>query len=150
MNDGLYHSMTPTTRLAPGEQVLHAFNPDKGAYWRDHAWIAAVAMAAGMVILWAIGNPHVWTGAIGGLLAIAVRAFYLASDETKMEWHLTNRRLLGPGPRAIALENIETVRALFSAVQVVTVTGDKHLLKYQANAAEVISAIDAARGARHA
>jgi len=141
---------TPTSELEPGERVLQRFRGDRDTYWREHAWLAAIAMAAGMAILWAMGNPHVWTGAIGGLLAIAVRAFYLASDETKMEWHLTNRRLLGPGPRAIALENIETVRALFSAVQVVTVTGDKHLLKYQSNAAEVISAIDAARGARHA
>jgi hypothetical protein len=32
-------------------------------------------------------------------------------------------------------------------VQVVTVTGDKHLLKYQADAPAVIEAIDAARGA---
>jgi hypothetical protein len=141
---------TPTSELEPGERVLDRFRGDRNTYWREHAWLAAIAMAAGMAILWAMGNPHVWTGAIGGLLAIAVRAFYLASDETKMEWHLTNRRLLGPGPRAVSLENIETVRALFSAVQVVTVTGDKHLLKYQANAAEVISAIDAARGAKQA
>jgi hypothetical protein len=141
---------TPTSKLEQGERVLERFRGDREIYWREHAWLAAIAMAAGMAILWAMGNPHVWTGAIGGLLAIAVRAFYLASDETKMEWHLTNRRLLGPGPRAIALENIETVRTLFSAVQVVTVTGDKHLLKYQANAAEVIAAIDAARGTRHA
>ncbi|KPQ14743.1 MAG: hypothetical protein HLUCCO18_14275 [Rhodobacteraceae bacterium HLUCCO18] len=141
---------TPTSELEQEERVLKRFRGDRDTYWREHAWLAAIAMAAGMAILWAMGNPHVWTGAIGGLLAIAVRAFYLASDETKMEWHLTNRRLLGPGPRAIALENIATARALFSAVQVVTVTGDKHLLKYQANAAEVISAIDAARGARPA
>jgi hypothetical protein len=85
-------------------------------------------------------------GPSAGSLAIAVRALYLASDETKMEWHLTNRRLLGPGPRAIALENITDVRSLFSAVQVVTVTGDKHLLKYQADAPAVIAAIDTARG----
>jgi hypothetical protein len=39
------------------------------------------------------------------------------------------------------------VRSLFSAVQVVTVTGDKHLLKYQADAPAVIATIDAARGA---
>jgi hypothetical protein len=138
---------TPTTELDPDERILDRFRGDSGTYWREHAWLAAIAMAIGMAILWAIGNPHVWTGAIGGLAAIAVRALYLASDETKMEWHLTNRRLLGPGPRAIALENITTVRSLFSAVQVVTVTGDKHLLKYQADAPAVIAAIDTARGA---
>lgn len=138
----------PTTGLDPGERILDRFRGDRATYWREHAWIAAIAMAGGMAVLWAIGNPHVWTGAIGGLLAVSVRAFYLASDETKMEWHLTNRRLLGPGPRAVALENIAAVRSLFSAVQVVTVTGDKHLLKYQADAPAVIAAIDAARGAR--
>jgi hypothetical protein len=45
------------------------------------------------------------------------------------------------------LENIAAVRSLFSAVQVVTVTGDKYLLKYQADAPTVIAAIDTARGA---
>jgi hypothetical protein len=97
---------TPTTELEPDERILDRFRGDSATYWREHAWLAAIAMAAGMAILWAMGNPHVWTGAIGGLAAIAVRALYLASDETKMEWHLTNHRLLGPGPRAIALENI--------------------------------------------
>ncbi|WP_372920942.1 hypothetical protein [Roseovarius sp.] len=133
MSDGLIHSMTPTTRLAPGEQVIHAFHPDKGAYWRDHAWIAAVAMAGGMVILWAIGNPHVWTGAIGGLAAVAVRGFYVASDEMQARWDLTDRRLLGPQGRAVPLSEIATIRTLGSAVQLVTRGGDKHLLKYQAD-----------------
>ena len=137
----------PTTELEPDERILDRFKGDSGTYWREHAWLAAIAMAGGMAVLWALGNPHVWTGAIGGLAAIAVRGFYLASDETKMEWHLTNLRLLGPGPRAIALDNITMVRSLFSAVQVVTVTGDKHLLKYQADPKAVISAIDAARSA---
>lgn len=145
---GTHTYFAPTTELDRDERVLNRFKSDRGTYWREHAWLAAIAMAGGMAILWAIGNPYVWTGAIGGLLAIAVRALYLASDETKMEWHLTDRRLLGPGSRAIALENISAVRSFFSAVQVVTVTGDKHLLKYQADAPAVISAIDAARGAR--
>lgn len=137
----------PTTELEPDERILDRFKGHSGTYWREHAWLAAIAMAGGMAVLWALGNPHVWTGAIGGLAAIAVRGLYLASDETKMEWHLTNQRLLGPGPRAIALDNISAVRSLFSAVQVVTVTGDKHLLKYQADTKAVISAIDAARSA---
>lgn len=135
----------PTSALEPDERILDRFKGDGGTYWREHAWLAAIAMAGGMAVLWALENPHVWTGAIGGLAAIAVRGLYLASDETKMEWHLTNLRLLGPGPRAIALNNITTVRSLFSAVQVVTVTGDKHLLKYQADTKAVIAAIDGAR-----
>jgi hypothetical protein len=62
-----YYSTTPTTPLEAGEQVIESFGPDRATYWRDHAWLAAAAMALGMVILWVMGNPHVWTGAIGGL-----------------------------------------------------------------------------------
>jgi hypothetical protein len=138
-------AFVPTTAPESGERVLMEIRGDRATYWREHAWLAAIAMAGGMGVLWALGNPHVWTGAIGGLLAIGVRALYLASDETKMEWHLTDARLLGPGPRAIALENVTAVRSLFSAVQVVTVTGDKHLLKYQADPKAVIAGIEAAR-----
>ena len=90
-------------------------------------------MAIGMGILWALGNPHVWTGAVGGLAAVAVRAFYLASDELKARWDLTDRRLLGPQGRAVRLGDVALVRGLGSAVQVVTRGGDKHLIKYQAD-----------------
>jgi hypothetical protein len=125
--------MTPTIALPSGEKVIASFHADKAAYWRDHAWIAAAAMAGGMAILWAVGNPHVWTGAVGGLAAVAVRAFYLASDEVRGRWDLTDRRLLGPQGRAVRLGEIAKVRTLGSAVQIVTHTGDKHLLKYQAD-----------------
>ncbi len=129
--DGLMHSMIPTTPLAEGEVVLHSFHPDRATYWRDHAWLAAAAMALGMAILWVMGNPHVWTGAVGGLAAVAVRAFYVASDEMQARWDLTDRRLLGPQTRAVHLTDIARVRTLGSAVQIVTRSGDKHLLKYQ-------------------
>lgn len=127
------HAMTPTTPLAEGEAVLHSFHPDRATYWRDHAWLAAAAMAIGMVILWIMGNPHVWTGAVGGLAAVAVRAFYVASDELQARWDLTDRRLLGPQTRAVPLTDIARIRTLGSAVQVVTRSGDKHLLKYQSD-----------------
>lgn len=139
-------AFAPESALDDGERVVAAFSADRGAYWRENAWLAAIAMAGGMGILWGLGNEHVWTGAVGGLFAIAVRALYLASDETKMRWDLTNRRLLGPGTRAIALENIKAVNTLFSAVQVVTVTGDKHLLKYQPDAKATKARIEAAMG----
>jgi hypothetical protein len=139
---------TPKTPLQPGERRLETFRPDRATYWREHAWLAAIAMAVGMAALWALGNPHVWTGAVGGLFAIAVRAFYLASDETRMEWWLTDRRLLGPGTRAVALDDVAQVRGVLSAVQVVTATGDKHLLKYQGAPKAVIAAIDDARAGR--
>jgi hypothetical protein len=138
-------AFTPETPLDPGERVIAEFRADRATYWRENAWLAAIAMAGGMGILWAVGNEHVWTGAVGGLFAIAVRSLYLSSDETKMRWDLTDRRLLGPGTRVLALENIAKVNTIFSAVQVVTVTGDKHLLKYQADAAAVKSTIERAK-----
>jgi hypothetical protein len=128
VSEGLIHSMTPTTPLADGERVIHSFHPDRSAYRRDHAWLAAGAMALGMGILWAIGNPHVWTGAVGGLAAIAVRGFY------------------GPQTRVVRLSEIKTVRGLGSAVQVITAAGDKHLIKYQADRAGVEARIRAAAG----
>ncbi|MGX0975984.1 hypothetical protein ACSSVY_001698 [Roseovarius sp. MBR-51] len=142
----LIQSMTPTTALDPGERVIQSFHPDRSAYWRDHAWLAAGAMALGMGILWAIGNPHAWTGAVGGLAAIAVRGFYVASDELKARWDLTDRRLLGPQTRAVRLAEIKTVRGLGSAVQVITAAGDKHLIKYQADRAGTEARIRAAVG----
>ncbi len=140
-------SFTPTTDLQEGERVLAQFASDRPTYWREHAWIAAFAMAFGMAVLWIMGNPFVWTGAVGGLAAVAVRALYLASDETKMRWDLTNRRVLGPGTRVIALDNVAAVNTILSAVQIVTVTGDKHLLKYQAAPKEVKDQIDRAKEA---
>lgn len=137
-----------TSALEPGERVKTTFRADKGTYWRENAWLAAFAMAGGMGVLWVLGNEHIWTGAVGGLFAIAVRAFYLASDEVRMEWQLTDRRLLGPGTRAIPLSQIAKVATLFSAVQIVTETGDKHLMKYQGNTGAVKAEIEAAlRGA---
>jgi hypothetical protein len=125
--------MVPQAELEPGERVVESFHPDRTAYWRDHAWMAAGAMALGMVILWAIGNPHVWTGAVGGLAAIAVRAGYLASDEMKARWDLTDRRVLGPLGKQAWLRDIAQLLGLGSAVQIVTTGGDKHLMKYQAD-----------------
>ncbi len=136
--------MTPSTPLEEGEQVLDRFLADRGTYIRDHAWMAVVAMGAGMVILWAIGNPHVWTGAIGGLAAILVRGGYVASDELAARWDLTDRRLLGPQTRAVKLSEIAQVRGLGSAVQVITRSGDKYLLKYLADRQAVARQIKSA------
>lgn len=135
MTEPTSYSNLPTTPLEPGEEVLHSFHPDRAAYSRDHAWMAAIAMALGMAILWLIGSPHIWTGAVGGLAAIALRGFYVASDELAVRWDLTDRRLLGPLTRAVRLGDIAAINTLASAVQIVTGTGDKHLLKYQADTA---------------
>lgn len=137
-------SLTPTAALRDDETVLTSFRGDRMTYWRDMAWQAVVAMVLGMAVLWYIDNPYIWTGAVGGLAAIAIRAFYLASDELKVRWDLTDQRLLGPGERDIALGEITKVRAFMSAVQLVTAGGDKHLIKYQADRDGVVSAIQQA------
>ena len=146
MKDVQIHSMQPTTPLAEGERIINSFHPDRSTYWRDHAWLAAGAMGLGMVVLWLMGNNHVWTGAVGGLAAIAARAFYVASDELTARWDLTDQRLLGPQTRAVRLGEIRTVRGLGSAVQVVTAAGDKHLIKYQADRVATEAHIRAAAG----
>lgn len=142
----MIHVMTPTTPLEAGERVVMRFHPDGATYWRDHAWLAAAAMGLGMAVLWIIGNPHVWTGAVGGLAAIGVRGFYIASDELEARWDLTDRRLLGPQTRALRLAEIRTVRGLGSAVQVITAAGDKHLIKYQADRAKTEARLRRAAG----
>ena len=128
-----------------GETVLERFRPGRAAYIRAHGWMAAGAMGLGMAALWALGNPHVWTGAVGGLAAVALRGVYLASEELAVRWDLTERHLLGPGGRRVALAGIARVNVLGSAVQVVTKSGDKHLIKYQADGEATRQAIEAAR-----
>lgn len=130
--------------LKEGETALAEFAPDARTYWRDQAWMAVLAMAGGMAVLWAIGNPHVWAGAIGGLAAVAVRSWYLASDEMAVRWVLTEEHLLGPGGRRMRLGEIARLRSLGSAVQVITRSGDKHLLKYQADRDATLRTIERA------
>lgn len=139
------YQLTPTTPLEPGEAVGQSFTPDRATYIRDHAWLAALAMLAGMAILWLMGNPYIWTGAVGGLAAILVRGWYVASDELNARWDLTDRRLLGPGVRRVPLGRIDKVRVIASAVQVVTIEGDKHLIRYQGDPRATRAAIEAAR-----
>lgn len=141
----LRYELTPTAPLHEGEELLASLSPDRATYLRDHAIMAAIAMAVGMVILWAMGNPHVWTGAIGGLAAIVLRGWYMASEELKTRWDLTDRRLLGPGGRAIGLKEIKEINTLMSAVQVVTLSGGKHLIKYQPDGKATRALIERAR-----
>lgn len=120
------------------------FSPDKGAYIRTNTWLAAAAMAGAMLVLWLIGNPYVWTGAPAGLAAIGLRAWYLASEELTTAWEMTDTTLTGPGPRKVALNQIEAVKTMGSFVQIVTKGGDKHLIKYQADPTATKAAIERA------
>ena len=120
------------------------FTADKGAYIRTNAWLAAMAMAGAMGVLWLIGNPYIWTGAPAGLAAIGLRAWYLASEELAASWEMTETMLTGPGPRKVALNQIEAVNTMGSFVQIVTKGGDKHLIKYQADPNKTKAAIERA------
>ena len=141
----LFPTLFPSDPLGEGEAVITSFTADRMTYWRDMAWQAAGAMLLGMIALWMLDNPHIWTGAVGGLAAIAIRGFYLSSDELNVRWDLTNARLMGPGNRIAALSDITQVRPFLSAVQVITAQGDKHLIKYQADRDAVVAAILAAQ-----
>ena len=121
------------------------FAPDRKTYVQSHLTLAAIAMAAGMAILWAAGNPHVWTGAIGGLAAVAIRGWYLLDEELAQHWDMIDGTLSGPAGRIVPLDQIAKLRRLGSAAQIVTRTGDKHLIKFQADPQATIARIDAAR-----
>jgi hypothetical protein len=126
------------------ERVVARFTPDRKVYLRDHVIIAVAATALVAFALWAIGNADVWVALIAGPLAIAVRAAYLASEELSAVWELTDRSLNGPG-RNLLLSDIETVRTLGSAAQVITRSGDKHLMKYLADPKAVAARIEEER-----
>ncbi len=138
-------NLTPQTPLQDGETVLHSFQADKATYLRANTWLAAAAMAAGMFVLWLVGNPDIWTGAVGGLAAIALRAFYMRSEEMAVRWDLTNMRLLGPMDRVIRLEDIAKFNTLGNVTQIITLSGDKHLIKYQPNPKHTVSTIERVR-----
>lgn len=121
------------------------FAPDRATYIRTHWIMAAVAMAAGMAVLWAAGNPHVWTGAVGGLAAVALRGWYLMDEELANVWTLTDQALDGPQERHVPLSRIARLRVIGAAVQIITDGGDKHLIKFQSDPQATIARIDAAR-----
>ncbi len=136
--------MSDQRSLADGETLVAEFPADRATYLRDHAVMAAIAMGGAMLVLWWMENPHIWTGAVAGLAATAIRGWYLQSEELSVTWLLTDSRLLGPPGRTVMLRDVTKVRGLGSAVQVVTASGDKHLIKYQADKDAVIARITSA------
>ena len=124
----------PKTRakLTEGEELIARFDADRATYIRDHVVMAAVLAVGAMVVLQLMGEVW-WVGAPAALLAIGVRAFYLASDDLTAYWELTDQRLLGPQGRAARLAEIKELRTLGSAVRIITDAGDKHLMKYLAD-----------------
>ena len=120
------------------------FQADRATYIKAHAMLAVLGGIAATVVLYAIGNPHGWVGIIAGILGVGVRGWYMMSEELGHVWTLTAQDLSGPMGRRVTLGNIARVRTLGSAVQVVTAGGDKHMIKFLADPAEVKDRIEAA------
>ena len=139
--------MTPAV-LDPGERLLAEYRPDRNRYWRDHALMAVILMAVAGGVVWATGTPHPEVGALGAVLAVAVRAAYLASETLGLRWVLTDKRLILPANRGVPLMEIETVRPFLGDVQLITRGGDKHLLKHMADTPGVVAQITEARDRR--
>jgi hypothetical protein len=85
---------------------------------------------------------------VAAVLAIGLRAAYLKSEALAEDWKLTNRRLIGPGGRIVPLSSLKLARPFLGAVQLVTQGGDKHLIKYQANPAATVAAIEQAKAGK--
>ena len=126
------------------EPVLEEFRADRLVYWKSHLVMAVVlGTVAGLVLVWQ-GNPFPAAGPIGAAIAIAARAAWLASEALSDRWLLTGRRLIGPAGRSIPLAQLRLARPFLGAVQIVTLSGDKHLMKYlsdpQAAARRILTA----------
>jgi hypothetical protein len=129
------------TPLQDGETLVAEFAADRMAYWRGHLILAVVLGTAAGLFLMILGNPYPVAGPFGAILAIGARAGFLASEALAETWRLTNRRLLGPGGRAIPLAQVQSARAFLGAVQITTKTGDRHQIKYQADPAATAARI---------
>ncbi len=144
-------SVMGVSEMAPlrdGERVLAKWRADAQTYWRGHGIMALVGGALAGGALMAMGNPTPWVGPVAAVAALGLRGWYLASEAFAGVWRLTDQRLQGPGGREIALSAIAKARPFLGDVQVVTTSGDKHLMKYMAEAGAVVAAIDAAKTGR--
>lgn len=117
------------------------FRPSPAAYWRAHGIMALAGSVAAGLILTLLGNPDPWVGPFGAVLAIGIRAAYLRSEAMADLWTLTPTHLTGPAGRSIPRSQIALVRPILGAVQVVTTTGDKHLIRYLPDPAAAARAI---------
>lgn len=130
--------------MTPDADIRARFAPDRATYIREHVLLAALGAVGASGILVAIGNPYPWTGLVGAVLAIAARGVYVASEQLGLVWSLTDTALVAPDGRRLPLTEVAAVRRIFSAVQVVTRSGDKHMLRYLADPAAVRTRIEAA------
>lgn len=126
------------------EPELARFSGDKTTYIRVHiimAFVGATLITGGLYLA---GNPDWWIGIIGSFAGIAMRGYYIASEQLGFEWVLTPHRLTLPSARDIPLSEIKNLRSLLGSVQIITKGGEKHLIKYQAEPERVIAEINRA------
>ena len=133
MSDRIHGPIIPNAPLAKGEEVIHSFAPCPEVFRRQHMRHALVAMLIGIGFLWLLHNPHFWAGALFGLAGFMAYIWALARRELTQRWDLTDRRLLGPDRREIALSEIARICTRGTAVHVLTRDGARHVLKYQPN-----------------
>lgn len=120
------------------------FHPDRRTWVRGQIRLTLLAMIGAMLVLKLIGDPNIWIGAVAGMAAIGLRSWYLASEEMAAVWEIDGDTISGPLERRIPLDQINKLRILGSFVQIITKTGDKHLIKYQANPAATRTVIQTA------
>jgi len=132
----------------PGEKILREIRSDKATYWRDHGVMAVLGMGVVGMVLAFIGSDHVAIGSLGAVLALAVRGLWLYSEQMKFRWVLSNMRLVGPGGRQVYLLELEKARRLFGDIQLITKSGDKHLIKHIRQSDHLVAEIEAARDKR--
>lgn len=118
-----------------------AFRPNAATYWRAHGIMALAGGVLAGVVLVLLGNPSPWVGPVGAALAIGLRAAYVKSEAMVEEWTLSASHLLGPAGRSIPRDQITAARPLLGSVQVVTRSGDKHLIRYLADPAAAAAQI---------
>ncbi|OIP87416.1 MAG: hypothetical protein AUK37_01490 [Rhodobacterales bacterium CG2_30_65_12] len=131
--------------LADGETLIASFTGNRATYIKEHVMLAAIGSVGAAAALMAMGDPNYWVGPIGAVFAIAVRGFYVASEQIGMTWQLTDRRLITPAGITVPRSEIVKVRTIISAAQVITRSGEKYMLKYQANPKAVAETIMAER-----
>jgi hypothetical protein len=132
----------------PGEKILRQIRSDKATYWRDHGVMAVLGMGVVGIVLSVIGSDHVAIGSLGAVLALAVRGLWLYSEQMKFRWVLSNMRLVGPGGRQVYLLELEKARRLFGDIQLITKSGDKHLIKHIRQSDHLVEEIEGARAKR--
>ncbi|OWY01003.1 MULTISPECIES: hypothetical protein [Thioclava] len=135
--------------LEEGEKVLAVFTADKKRYWTDHAVLAVIGAVLVSAVLFWLGKPdQVVIASFAIVVGMAARGLYFRSEAFARRWQLTDRRLIGPQGKQVMLLQIDAVRSLMGDVQVVTKSGDKHLIRHLADAGPVVREIESARAAR--